>query len=104
MCKSNNGRLVDEGVASLCTLVHNMSSQIYGPCSGPSSASRFDRCIPHPLRLTQLYISERLLAFHKEAYGCKLIRLLGNLSSRGSRDANARVCLSRDLSQSSSSI
>lgn len=97
MCKSSNGKLVDEGVASSCTLVHNMSGRICGPCSGPSSASRFDRCIPNPLRLTQLYISARLLAFHKEAYECEPIRLFGNLPSRGSRDARSMVCLSRDL-------
>ena len=104
MCKSSNGRLVDEGVASSCTLVHDMSGQTYGPCSGPSSASRFDRCIPHPLRLTQLYISARLLAFHKGAYEREPIHLFGSLPSRASRDAHSMVCLSRDLSQSYSAI
>ena len=97
MCKPSNGRLVEEGVASSRTLVHNMSGQICGPSPGPSSASRFDRCIPKPLRLTQLYISARLLALHKEAFECEPIRLFRNLPLRGSRDAHSMVCLSREL-------
>ena len=97
MCKSSNGKIVGEGVASSCTLVHNMSDQICGPCPGPSSASRFDRCIPKPLGLTQLYISARLLALQKEAYECEPIPLFRNLPARGSRDAHSMVCLSRDF-------